>query len=40
MMYGERDDPYAVLTRLAGSLEQIPTTNEVLPPLRKPSDRH
>lgn len=31
MMYGERDDPYAVLTRLAGTLEQIPTTNEVLP---------
>jgi signal transduction histidine kinase len=31
MMYGERDDPYAVLSRLAGTLEQIPTTNEVLP---------
>jgi len=31
MMYGERDDPYAVLTRLAGTLEQTPTTNEVLP---------
>ena len=31
MMYGERDDPYAVLTRLAGTLEKIPTTNEVLP---------
>ncbi len=31
MMYGERDDPYAVLTRLAGTLEQTPTSNEVLP---------
>jgi signal transduction histidine kinase len=31
MMYGERDDPYAVLTRLAGTLEQTPTPNEVLP---------
>jgi signal transduction histidine kinase len=31
MMYGERDDPYAVLTRLAGTLEQRPTTNELLP---------
>jgi len=31
MMYGERDDPYAVLTRLAETLEQTPTTNEVLP---------
>lgn len=31
MMYGERDDPYAVLTRLAGTLEQIPTTNDLLP---------
>lgn len=30
-MYGERDDPYAVLTRLAGTLESTPTTNEVLP---------
>ncbi|HET9907561.1 MAG TPA: histidine kinase [Anaerolineales bacterium] len=31
MMYGERDDPYVVLTRLAGTLEHISTTNEVLP---------
>ena len=30
-MYGERDDPYAVLSRLVGTLERTPTTNEVLP---------
>ncbi|MEO5886154.1 MAG: histidine kinase [Anaerolineales bacterium] len=31
MMYGERDDPYAVLTRLANTLQSTPTTDEVLP---------
>ena len=31
MMYGERDDPYAVLTRLASTLQSTPTTDEVLP---------
>lgn len=30
-MYGERDDPYAVLSRLVGTLERTPSTNEVLP---------
>lgn len=30
-MYGERDDPYAVLSRLVGTLERTPATNEVLP---------
>jgi len=30
-MYGERDDPYAVLARLVGTLEGTPSTNEVLP---------
>ena len=35
MMYGERDDPYAVLTRLAGTLEQTPTPNEVLPSIAR-----
>jgi signal transduction histidine kinase len=30
-MYGERDDPYAVLTRLAGTLQTSPSTQEVLP---------
>ncbi len=31
IMYGERDDPYAVLTRLAGTLQTGPSTEEVLP---------
>jgi signal transduction histidine kinase len=31
LMYGERDDPYRVLTRLANSLEHSATPNEVLP---------
>lgn len=31
MMYGERDDPYAVLTRLASTLQSTPTADEVLP---------
>lgn len=31
MMYGERDDPYRVLTRLGNSLEHSATPNEVLP---------
>ena len=30
-MYGERDDPYSVLSRLVGTLERTPSTNEVLP---------
>lgn len=30
-MYGERDDPYAVLSRLVGTLERTPSTNKVLP---------
>jgi hypothetical protein len=30
-MFGERDDPYAVLSRLVGTLERTPSTNEVLP---------
>lgn len=30
-MYGERDDPYAVLSRLVGTLDRTPSTNEVLP---------
>ncbi|MCK6540758.1 MAG: sensor histidine kinase, partial [Anaerolineales bacterium] len=34
-MYGERDDPYAVLSRLVGTLEQTPSTNEVLPAIAK-----
>ena len=31
MMYGERDDPYAVLSRLVRTLESTPSANEVLP---------
>jgi signal transduction histidine kinase len=31
MIYGERDDPYAVLTRLASTLQGTPTADEVLP---------
>jgi signal transduction histidine kinase len=34
-MYGERDDPYAVLTQLAGTLENIPSTNDVLPTIAR-----
>lgn len=30
-MYGERDDPYAVLSRLVQTLESTPSANEVLP---------
>lgn len=30
-MYGERDDPYAVLTRLSNTLEQSPSPADVLP---------
>jgi len=30
-MYGERDDPYAVLSRLVRTLEGTPSANEVLP---------
>ena len=30
-MYGERDDPYAVLSRLVRTLESTPSANEVLP---------
>ncbi len=30
-MYGERDDPYVVLSRLVGTLERTPSTSEVLP---------
>jgi signal transduction histidine kinase len=30
-MYGERDDPYAVLSRLVKTLEGTPSANEVLP---------
>jgi len=30
-MYGERDDPYAVLSRLVGTLERTPSANEILP---------
>jgi signal transduction histidine kinase len=30
-MYGERDDPYAVLSRLVRSLEGTPSANEMLP---------
>ena len=31
LMYGERDDPYAVLTRLSSTLEQSPAPAMVLP---------
>lgn len=31
LMYGERDDPYAVLTRLYNTLEQAATPSETLP---------
>ncbi len=31
LMYGERDEPYAVLTRLAGRLEHSATPGEMLP---------
>jgi signal transduction histidine kinase len=34
-MYGERDDPYAVLTRLAGALETTPTVDEILPAIAR-----
>lgn len=34
-MYGERDDPYALLTRLAGTLENTPSMNEVLPSIAR-----
>jgi signal transduction histidine kinase len=34
-MYGERDDPYAVLTRLAGALETTPTAGEILPTIAR-----
>jgi signal transduction histidine kinase len=30
-MYGERDDPYAVLSRLVATLRSTPSANEVLP---------
>ncbi len=30
-MYGERDDPYAVLSRLVATLKSTPSVNEVLP---------
>lgn len=30
-MYGERDDPYAVLSRLVGTLKSTPSANDVLP---------
>lgn len=30
-MYGERDDPYAVLSRLVQTLETTPSANEILP---------
>lgn len=33
LMYGERDDPFAVLTRLSSTLEQSPTPGMVLPSL-------
>jgi signal transduction histidine kinase len=33
LMYGERDDPYAVLTRLSSALETTPTPRAVLPAL-------
>lgn len=33
LMYGERDDPYAVLTRLSNALEESPTPGMVLPSL-------
>ena len=33
LMYGDRDDPYAVLTRLSNTLEQSPTPEMVLPSL-------
>lgn len=32
-MYGERDDPYAVLSRLVQTLESTPSVNEILPSL-------
>lgn len=31
LMYGERDDPYAVLTRLSAALEMTPVPDEALP---------
>jgi signal transduction histidine kinase len=34
-MYGERDDPYAVLARLAGTLENTPGTGDVLPTIAR-----
>ena len=33
LMYGERDDPYAVLTRLSGALETTPNPEDILPAL-------
>nr|HMN62969.1 sensor histidine kinase [Anaerolinea sp.] len=33
LMYGERDDPYAVLTRLSNTLEQSPIPGQLLPSL-------
>jgi signal transduction histidine kinase len=33
LMYGERDDPYGVLTQLSSALETAPTPQEVLPAL-------
>jgi signal transduction histidine kinase len=34
-MYGERDDPYAVLSRLAGTLENTPSTTDMLPTIAR-----
>jgi signal transduction histidine kinase len=34
-MYGERDDPYAVLTRLVDTLERTPEVNDVLPSIAR-----
>jgi signal transduction histidine kinase len=34
-MYGERDDPYAVLARLAGMLGAIPVVDEILPAITR-----
>jgi len=35
MMYGERDEPYSVLTRLANTLEQSATPGEMLPSIAR-----
>ena len=35
LMYGERDDPYQVLTRLSNALETTPPTEDILPSIAR-----